>query len=107
MSHTRQMLERMALAGRRAGITLKRKGRERKHFLSRRMLFSSPDHSTGQCTGPRRGIIIPHRTMLAENGVAPWMEAKPAPLEAGACLGQTMSANPLCYAAGTFYKSVT
>lgn len=35
------------------------------------------------------------------------MEAEPAPLEAGARLGQSMSANPHCYAAGTFSRSVT
>lgn len=85
---------------------LKRNGREGKHCLSRRILFSSPDHSTGQGTGPKRGIIIPHRIMLAENGVAPWMEAEPVSLEAGARLGWSMSANPLCYAAGTSSKSV-
>lgn len=71
------------------------------------MLFSSPDHCTGQCTRSRRGIIIPHGIMLSEKRAEPWMEAEPAPLEAGAHLGQSMSANPHCYAAGTFSRSVT
>lgn len=30
----------------------------------------------GHCMEPRRGVIFPHRIMLAENGVAPWVEVE-------------------------------
>lgn len=61
----------------------------------------------GQCMGTRRHVIVPHSIMLAENGIAPWAGVKTAPSEAGAHLGQSTSADPYYYSAGTFSRSVT